>query len=256
MARWSTVRELEVLRDTAQERAQRYEQRGSDVQYGHQNKYLARRARLRVQELSERIEIMRHATETTGTALTAPGPDWVLAVSKAGGLKIAARQYRNGEEIGADVLANCLNGDRLLSSGYVKWRSRASLKGIEPKPVAPSKPVAASPPPPPPDPIQICRAELERVAAARKCTLADAYDLVDATVMGRAIKHYVDMPKTVRSGGWGSGGGQPTQSGTGTFRRVSDGFTEYLLRAEASIVGGSYANAIASRARAAQPAHK
>jgi hypothetical protein len=74
MPRERTVDDLIFLRDTALEKAARLERKAADEpQYGRQDRYLARLARRRAEELQKEIEDMRHKDEATGASLTPPG---------------------------------------------------------------------------------------------------------------------------------------------------------------------------------------
>jgi hypothetical protein len=180
---------------------------------------------LRMKIRTAEADDLRHL-ETNPTQLASPGPDWVLCINKAGGLRFGGKQYNNGQQIEPSELAGALNADHLLASGYVRWRPKSALKGVEPKPVALVQPIPAGPTR---NPVDVFVDEIERIVAERKCNVVDAFDFADASLQKRALKAYSDMPKVIASGGWGSGGGQPTQSGVGTFRRISDGFVEHVL---------------------------
>jgi hypothetical protein len=171
-------------------------------------------------------ECMRE-DQPTATTLSPPGKDFALTVFKSGGLRIGGRTYRNGEEIDPALIAGCANTDALLRN-YLRWRPRSQLFP-PPKAPAPALPIAPAAAPVR-DLIDPMLDEVERLAAKRRCSPGDVFDVVNPDVRERAIKCYVDLPKTINSGAFGSGGGMPVASGIGTNRRISDGFEQYLLQ--------------------------
>jgi hypothetical protein len=140
-----------------------------------------------------------------------PSPGWTLRAWRS--LNLGGTPYARGQEVPIEALG--YNADKLLSGGHVRWTPPT---GGAPKPPPPPPPPAA--PAVPVDHIAICRAELKRVGSL---------DLVDGSIVSRAMKAYADMPKTTRSAAFGSGGAL-VKSGIGTSRRCTDGFVEFLLQ--------------------------
>jgi hypothetical protein len=158
-----------------------------------------------------------------------PSADFVLTVSKAGGLRFGNRLYRNGEQIDPSELARALNCDRIMQSGYVKWRPKASLFP-QPKPSAKSPP-AAQIPDDPDAPINSLLGVMDGIISKSGCSVQLAYERAvnHGDVVERYIRHLGLMKRELKTGGFGAGGGTVTVSGEGSYRRCTDGALEYIL---------------------------
>jgi len=202
-------------------RAHSHDQRAKLPWRARNSRYLARKARAFADELRERIAIMRHEEEATDE-----GPaTWPWRVMK-GSLRFGDVVLHRGQEVPQELLDACANRDVLIRSRYIARGLAAPSKAPRP---APQAPVASAPSL---DPVEICRREVRRIAAEKNRAPADCVDLVDSDVMARAIKHYGDMPRTAMYGAWGSGGGRLTTTGIGSNRRLTDGFTSFLLHGD------------------------
>jgi hypothetical protein len=187
-----------------------------------------RKLRKKLAQLRNREDqhAMRQEQQATTTLMTPPGPDWVLTVCKAGGLRFGHKQYRNGQEIDVAEITKSLNGDRLLSSGYLRWRPRSALfPKSAPAASGLAAPVAAAPGD---DPLVIARRALSEAAKRRGTTMRDCIDVIDSGVLTRAIKAIADTPREARVGSWGGGGGTLQRVGQGTLRRPVDDAIDIL----------------------------
>jgi hypothetical protein len=156
-------------------------------------------------------------------------PSWPWVANER--LNIAGVNYNRGMVIPAEVLASVANYDAFRTR--VRQVSPEVLKrmqaGRQP-PLSPTKPQAA--PYVASDPIRECRDALDKMVVHRGLKgRHDAIDLISGDVLGRANKAWSDSPKTIAAGAWGSGGAL-VQSGLGTARRCSDGFTAFICSDE------------------------
>lgn len=165
----------------------------------------------------EEKQQMRPIADETPFPVTPPSPGWRLTAW--GQRRIAGHVVHHGHEIPNELIAQCAH---LIRSGYVRWTPPSV-----PKP-PPSPPPISRSEPPLVDPIAACRSEIRRIMKDRGVDFATAIDLIDTRVYLKAQKHFADTPRTAVDGGFGSGGRARIQSGVGTSRRSTAGFTEHL----------------------------
>jgi hypothetical protein len=187
-----------------------------------------REVRRLTKRLAEINEVDEMKDEAPATSLIPPGKDWVLVVNKAGGLRFGDKMFHNGEPIDPALLADALNGDRMLSSGYVKWRSKAAMERA-PKPVP--TPVSAVPFKPR-DLVEECRQALREAAQKRGTTMRNCCDVIPSDVLLRAVTEIKERRRVVKTGSWGSGNPIGQQTGAGTNRRIVDDVLDILCADE------------------------
>lgn len=209
-----TPDELLATRARALARAHRFDRKASaEPHRGSQHRAAAKAARRLAAEVQVRIEAMRHDEQFSGS-MTPPHAGWTLRAWRT--LSANGETIARGAEISAEQLAKMANAPAMLSGGHIRWQPPTVPKP-QAKP-APQPQRAASAPAP--DPVEVLSRALHRIAGERGVTLIDAEDLVPRDMWLRGMKHYIDEPKMVRDGGWGSGGGQLVSSGKGTTRRI------------------------------------
>jgi hypothetical protein len=220
-----SIEDLRRKRATALARAHRYEARAANQPPSHrvfQWRTNARKARKFADELKERIEIMRHKDE---------GPvmgDKSLPWRNLGPTRTIGGKSYPPNSVLPDGIEQTRNFRLLVQRGLIG--QVPAVPALVPKP-APARPdkgdvpnenISAT------DAIDAVLAEIERLSNKHRCNPYDCFDRVDRSLWERAVGEYGAMEKTIMSGAWGSGG-VPTASGVGTHRRLTDGFSEFLL---------------------------
>jgi hypothetical protein len=169
--------------------------------------------------LAERQEFdMRHHDDEHFTG-TPPRSGMVLRAFRT--ITIGSRRYSRGEEIDPAVLGQCLNADRLLQGGHVRWSMPGQAVPVSPRPAPPLAPSVerAAPPSVFDQVVAVMRPMIERNVG-----YIEAEDLVIARhgdLWTRFLKEEIDAEQLAMSGAWGAPG-MMVKSGIGSSRRILD----------------------------------
>ena len=140
---------------------------------------------------------------------------WRVAL---GSLNIEGVLYPRGSIVPDAVVDRSLNGQRLISTGYLRRMPAVAAK--EPRNNY-EKSRENYEPYVPVDHIKVLYDAMFTLAAQRGCPISEVEDVVDRTLWERAAKQWVDEPKMALSQSWG-GNNHLTPSGVGTARRIFD----------------------------------
>jgi hypothetical protein len=225
-----TIAELELQREAAIARAQRYDaDANGDTPYARQNRYQAKRALLRATELTERItEMARHKDDEYTAPDTNNNWPWRAWTT----LDLAGKRYSRGAVIPDTLIASSANAAKLISSGYIRRLPDPPVK------VAPPAPAVVAPPPaakkdagPWPPEVMEARAAIRAAAKRRGIDERSALDVIDPDVLRKALNAGAALPRDAVVGAWGGGGGKVQRVGAGTAvsRRPIDDVIDIML---------------------------
>jgi hypothetical protein len=207
----------------------RYEQAETSKERSQSNHYRSvanedlRKAESRVRALRGQYqqaenEMVRHADDGFPAAMTPPHAGWKLVSNLTG--QFGEVNVRRGQEVTIEMLGT--NAQQLIDGRHVRWAPPSVPKRSAPAGSISAtvvRPVAVAPTE---GPLDLCRRVLSETAAKRGITKREAIDVIDQGLVERAIRAIGELPRTVRSGSWGSGNPTDQRTGIGTMRRITD----------------------------------